>query len=385
MTFLPISHRIWIPVLVAATSAGCAVTVKESKTVGRLSAAPDNVTLIWAEAKPAKFDAVPAFGAVLIAPLGSPPPNTYRNNLDAEFNAFGAALKQQLPAAPLPEGSTLVTLSPHHDAARLEAEIAGARKESAVLVLYPEGVSAYCSAGCYAYTIRVNYLAPSSRATIWTGRMALPPKQNHRDSFEPLALQFLTALSKQLDQEHLLARSGPRTDPVRAVAAAAVGQHRKRIPAPTGFAPGDDVAAVPVRAEGKERYRHYLTLPSPKAFVVYQGGGWRFFSADPDAMTHALDRCARDSARCWLTPLTIKSFGTRLRSAALGAASSWPIVESRAIATCYGGARATDDCGPPKKASVRHRLLLAELRPSSWSAFEQPGCCAARAKRCEAP
>jgi len=300
MTFLPVSHRLWILVLVIAALAGCAVTVKESKKVGRLSAAPDNVTLIWSEAKPAKFDAVPAFGAVLIAPLGNPPPNTYRNNLDAEFNAFGAALKQQLPATPLPEGSTLVALSPHHDASRLEAEIAGARKDSAVLVLYPEGISAYCSAGCYAYTIRVNYLAPSSRATVWTGRIVLPPKQNHRDSFEPLALEFLTTLSKQLDQEHLLARSGALTDQAPAIPAAGAAQHRKRIPESTGFALGDDVAAVPVRAEGKERYRHYLTLPSPKAFVVYQGGGWRFFSADPEAMTHALDRCARDGARCWL-------------------------------------------------------------------------------------
>ena len=300
MTFLSISHRMGISALVLAALVGCAVSVKESKKVGRLSVAPDNVTLIWSEAKPAKFDALPAFGVVLVSPLGSPPPNTYRDNLNAEFNAFGAALKQQLPTAPLPEGSTMVALSPHHDVERLEAEIAAARKQSAVLVLYPEAISAYCSAGCYAYTIRVNYLAPISRATVWTGRIVLPPKQNHRDSFDPLALEFLATLSKQLDQEHLLARSGGLTEPVAAAPVAAAGEHRKRVPAGTGFALGDDVEAVPVRAEGKERYRHYLTLPSPKAFVVYQGGGWRFFWADRDAMTHALDRCARDRERCWL-------------------------------------------------------------------------------------
>ena len=55
-----------------------------------------------------------------------------------------------------------------------------------------------------------------------------------------------------------------------------------------------------VRDEGKARYRHYLTLPSPKAFVVYESGGWRFFWNDPDAMTKALDRCAKEGKPCWL-------------------------------------------------------------------------------------
>jgi hypothetical protein len=80
----------------------------------------------------------------------------------------------------------------------------------------------------------------------------------------------------------------------------AYGEHRKRVPEPTGFAVGNDAAAVPVRAEGKERYLHYLTLPTPKAFVVYESGGWRFFSSDIDAMTKALDFCAREGRPCWL-------------------------------------------------------------------------------------
>jgi hypothetical protein len=79
-----------------------------------------------------------------------------------------------------------------------------------------------------------------------------------------------------------------------------VEPHRKPLPTATGFAAGDDANAVPIRDEGQARYRHYLTLPSPKAFVVYASGGWRFFWNDPDAMTKALDRCAQEGKPCWL-------------------------------------------------------------------------------------
>ena len=77
-------------------------------------------------------------------------------------------------------------------------------------------------------------------------------------------------------------------------------EHRKQVPPATGYAASDDAASVPVRAEGKDRYLHYLTLPSPKAFVVYESGGWRFFSGDGDAMSKALDACMREGRPCWL-------------------------------------------------------------------------------------
>jgi len=76
--------------------------------------------------------------------------------------------------------------------------------------------------------------------------------------------------------------------------------HRLRVPAATGYARFDDLAAVPVRDEGRERFRHYLTLASPKAFVVSATGGWRFSWNNANAMTLALDRCARDGNTCWL-------------------------------------------------------------------------------------
>ena len=76
--------------------------------------------------------------------------------------------------------------------------------------------------------------------------------------------------------------------------------HRWRVPVTTGFARIDDLDAVPVREEGKDRFRHYLTLPSPKAFVVTAKGGWRFSWNNANAMTLALDGCSRGGATCWL-------------------------------------------------------------------------------------
>ena len=82
--------------------------------------------------------------------------------------------------------------------------------------------------------------------------------------------------------------------------AAAAAEHVRVVPPATGFADVADASAVPLSAEGRERYRHYLTLPSPKAFVVYETGGWRFYWKDGEAMTKTLDYCAREGKRCWL-------------------------------------------------------------------------------------
>ena len=74
----------------------------------------------------------------------------------------------------------------------------------------------------------------------------------------------------------------------------------RRLPPASGFAAIDDVKAVPLSDEGRERYAHFLTLPKPRAFVVYEDGAWRFYAKDPEAMTKALDYCARQGRRCWL-------------------------------------------------------------------------------------
>ena len=72
------------------------------------------------------------------------------------------------------------------------------------------------------------------------------------------------------------------------------------LPPATGFAPLEDTGAVPISDAGRERYAHFLTLPKPRAFVIYEDGGWRFYAKDPEAMTKALDYCARQGKRCWL-------------------------------------------------------------------------------------
>lgn len=96
-------------------------------------------------------------------------------------------------------------------------------------------------------------------------------------------------------------RSPAPAAPVATPAAArGASQHRSAVPPATGFARGDDVNAVPLSDAGRARYRHYLTLPSPKAFVIFDNGAWRFYADDPDAMTKALDYCAREDKTCWL-------------------------------------------------------------------------------------
>jgi hypothetical protein len=78
-------------------------------------------------------------------------------------------------------------------------------------------------------------------------------------------------------------------------------QHRSAMPPDTKFAEIDNIGAVPLNDAGRERYRHYLTLQPPKAFVVFEGGTqWRFYHDDPDAMTKALDYCQQINKACWL-------------------------------------------------------------------------------------
>lgn len=84
------------------------------------------------------------------------------------------------------------------------------------------------------------------------------------------------------------------------LASSFVAPGSRALPPATGFAPLEDARVVPIGDAGRERYAYFLTLPKPRAFVVYEDGGWRFYSKDPEAMTKALDYCAREGRRCWL-------------------------------------------------------------------------------------
>lgn len=76
--------------------------------------------------------------------------------------------------------------------------------------------------------------------------------------------------------------------------------HTLPLPAKSGYAELTNIDAVPSTPAGKDRYAHFLTLPKPRAFVFLDDGTWRFWADDPDAMTKALDDCARIGRRCWL-------------------------------------------------------------------------------------
>lgn len=103
-----------------------------------------------------------------------------------------------------------------------------------------------------------------------------------------------------VDLKAVLAVPGRAGAPTLIGKTAISSRHRSPVPAATGYAEADNLDAVPLSAAGRERYRHYLTLPAPKAFVVYDTGAWRFYHADPDAMTKALDYCEQAGKTCWL-------------------------------------------------------------------------------------
>jgi dienelactone hydrolase len=76
--------------------------------------------------------------------------------------------------------------------------------------------------------------------------------------------------------------------------------HRYVVPAATDFAAIGDVDAVPLGEKGRARYRHYLGLNSPKAFVITARGGWYLSSDNTEAMRTTFDLCTKASVRCWL-------------------------------------------------------------------------------------
>ena len=55
---------------------------------------------------------------------------------------------------------------------------------------------------------------------------------------------------------------------------------------------------MPLRADGKERYKVFLMITErPRTLVVSHGGGWRFYSG-PNSRERALEACNRTSVGC---------------------------------------------------------------------------------------
>ncbi|MEP7302409.1 MAG: hypothetical protein ABI699_12850 [Caldimonas sp.] len=76
-------------------------------------------------------------------------------------------------------------------------------------------------------------------------------------------------------------------------------RHALSPPPRSSYATVAQLDLVPVRTEGRDRFAHYLTLPAPKAFLVYANGDWRFWSGS-NAMTLGLDSCQAARRSCWL-------------------------------------------------------------------------------------
>jgi hypothetical protein len=68
----------------------------------------------------------------------------------------------------------------------------------------------------------------------------------------------------------------------------------------SGFARLDDVHALPLSDAGRARYAAFLASPRPRAFAVYEDGGWYMSSARSDAPSAVLRHCAGEGKRCWL-------------------------------------------------------------------------------------
>jgi dienelactone hydrolase len=72
--------------------------------------------------------------------------------------------------------------------------------------------------------------------------------------------------------------------------------HAAPVPAASGFARIDDVAALPVRgASARTAYPRYLSAEAPKAFVLSPEGAWGWYTGRSDAMAAALEACQRNT------------------------------------------------------------------------------------------
>jgi hypothetical protein len=192
-----------------------------------------------------------------------------------------------------------------------DLDLAGTRVAPGEKIMWLAATYAtYSSRSGQGLVMQAEIVEPATRQTIWKGeiRMGTLGFGKFDDS---VADSIGVQIHDQLRQARLVGEGWARAvaappaaatpaAPAPAAPAPAPRRHSRAVPPASGFAPIGDVDAVPIRTEGKPRYQHYLTLPSPKAFVVYERGGWRFFSGTANAMTAALDYCAREATPCWL-------------------------------------------------------------------------------------
>jgi dienelactone hydrolase len=143
------------------------------------------------------------------------------------------------------------------------------------LVVYPGSYHAFDGFG--PVTVRPNVgTTRSGQATVGGNPQAR--EQSHARMFEFLSAQVGVPLALTHAQR--------------------MYRHLDEVPPRNPAIDANDLAAVPVSEAGRARYQHYLGLPSPKAFVVTERGGWYFSSPDARAMRNALEACKAQP--CWL-------------------------------------------------------------------------------------
>ena len=179
----------------------CTATMESSRRVGDLSVQPTALNFIWSASKPPTFSNLPALGAA----LPGTPHSTFFANYAAEHASFGTALQLQVQEHPSTKGRSSVSLLPANHTSEQHADaIKRTSQSSAVILVYPERVTSFCLPGCFAFKMRVAYLAPQTRAIVWTGLIDVPPKTKHSDPFDAVAGSFTELLLKPLANERLL-------------------------------------------------------------------------------------------------------------------------------------------------------------------------------------
>jgi dienelactone hydrolase len=144
------------------------------------------------------------------------------------------------------------------------------------LIVYPESHHGFDGLG--SLTIRTGLPTRSGWATV--GGNPEAREQSLRQMFDFLAAKLDSPLRLSHDERFK--------------------GHRFVVPAATGFARIEDVAAVPLDDKHRARYQQYLALRVPKAFAITERGGSYFSSDDAEAMQTTMERCQKAKVKCWL-------------------------------------------------------------------------------------
>jgi hypothetical protein len=108
------------------------------------------------------------------------------------------------------------------------------------------------------------------------------------------------ALAAPVPRTPPVASAAPSTAPAAVTADPGVTVEAALRRAPPDAPAVDDVGAVPgLKERGRAGYRDWLTRPSPRAFVIAQGGGWyASFGTKPASPADPTDPAARALKRC---------------------------------------------------------------------------------------